>query len=171
MDRPEMVGGSGRISSKLPGWIAGRRRWTRSIRRVLSDDIGRRVPAPAPGQQYPVSVDIHEFYGDSSCNVTLRAAWTIKQPHAAAVQPANEEIQVPASGACPETLAASMSVAVGSVERPDHCWGGTAAVRDPCPIGDIWHVRRSRLGFWEIRWRHTTWNTNPWVAQACRFRF
>ena len=115
LDRPEVVRriGPNQLS------IAGLDRWAapldQIIRRVLSDDIGRRVPAPAPGQQYPVSVDIHEFYGDGSCNVTLRAAWTIRQPHAATVQPANEEIEVPASGACPDTLAATMSIAVGQL--------------------------------------------------------
>jgi uncharacterized protein len=115
LDRPELVRriGPNQLS------IAGLDRWAapldQVIRRVLSDDIGRRVPTPAPGQQYPVSVDIHEFYGDDSCNVTLRAAWTIRQPHAATTQPANEEIQVPSSGACPATLAATMSVAVGQL--------------------------------------------------------
>ncbi len=115
LDRPEVVRRMGPNQLK----ISGLDRWAapldQVIRRVLSDDIGRRVRAPVPGREYPVSVDIHEFYGDDFCNVTLRAAWTVRQPHAAAVQPANEEIEVPSSGACPATLAATMSVAVGQL--------------------------------------------------------
>jgi len=115
LDRPELVRqiGPNQLS------IAGLDRWAapldQMIRRVLSDDIGRRVPSPVQGQQYPVSVDIHEFYGDDSCNVTLRAAWTVRQPHAAAMQPANEDIRVPSTGACPATLAGTMSTAIGQL--------------------------------------------------------
>ena len=129
LDRPEVVRrvGPNQLS------ISGLDRWgaplDQIIRRVLSDDIGRRVPAPVPGREYPVSVDIHEFYGDESCNVTLRAAWTVRQPHAAAAQPANEDIQVPSSGACPVTLAATMSIAVGQLS--DRIIAGVA--RMPAP--------------------------------------
>lgn len=131
LDRPELVRriGPNQLS------ISGLDRWAapldQIIRRVLSDDIGRRVPAPVPGQQYPVSVDIHEFYGDDSCNVTLRAAWTVRQPHAAATQPANEEIQVPSSGACPDSLPATMSVAVGQLS--DRIIAGVARQPAPAP--------------------------------------
>lgn len=115
IDRPEVVRqiGPNQLS------ISGLNRWAapldQMIRRVLSDDIGRRVPSPVQGQQYPVSVDIHEFYGDDSCNVTLRAAWAIRQPHAAATQPANEDIRVSSTGACPATLAGTMSAAIGQL--------------------------------------------------------
>jgi uncharacterized lipoprotein YmbA len=130
LDRPELVR---RIGPNQLN-ISGLDRWAapldQIIRRVLSDDIGRRVPAPVPGQQYPVSVDIHEFYGDDSCNVTLRAAWTVRQPRAAATQPANEEIQVPSSGACPDSLPATMSVAVGQLS--DRIIAGVA--RQPAPV-------------------------------------
>ena len=131
LDRPELVRrvGPNQLS------ISGLDRWAapldQVIRRVLSDDIGRRVPTPVPGQQYPVSVDIHEFYGDESCNVTLRAAWTVRQPHAAATQPANEEIRVPSSGACPATLAATMSVAVGQLS--DRIIAGVGRLPAPAP--------------------------------------
>ena len=130
LDRPEVVRRMGPNQLK----ISGLDRWAapldQIIRRVLTDDIGRRVRAPVPGREYPVSVDIHEFYGDDSCNVTLRAAWTVRQPHAAALQPANEEIQVPSSGgACPETLAATMSVAVGQLS--DRIIAGVARMPPP----------------------------------------
>jgi uncharacterized lipoprotein YmbA len=136
LDRPELVRriGPNQLS------IAGLDRWAapldQVIRRVLTDDIRSRVPAPVAGQQYPVSVDIREFYGDASCNVTLRAAWTVKQSHpgiaqtgAVAAQPANEEIRVPSSGECPATLAATMSVAVGQLS--DRIIAGVA--RTPAP--------------------------------------
>jgi uncharacterized protein len=120
LDRPEVVR---RIGPNQLN-IAGLDRWAapldQTIRRALSDDISRRVPNPAAGQQYSVSVDIHEFYGDGSCNVTLRADWTVKQAHPANAQPAsaqpvNEEIHVPSSGACTATLPATMSIALGQL--------------------------------------------------------
>jgi len=136
LDRPELVRriGPNQLS------IAGLDRWAapldETIRRALSDDIARRVPAPAPGQQYSVSVEIREFYGDSTCNVSLRAGWTLKPSHpegarsanAAPVNPVptNEEIQVPSSGSCPATLAATMSVALGQLS--DRIIAGVARV-------------------------------------------
>jgi uncharacterized lipoprotein YmbA len=131
IDRPELVRqiGPNQLS------VSGLDRWAapldQMIRRVLSDDIGRRVPAPAQGQQYPVSVDIHEFYGDDSCNVTLRAAWTVRQPHAAATQPASEDIRVPSTGACPATLAGTMSTAIGQLS--DRIIAGVARIPAPAP--------------------------------------
>ena len=130
LDRPELVRrvGPNQLS------IAGLDRWAapldETIRRALTDDIARRVPAPAPGQQYSVSVEIREFYGDSTCNVSLRAGWTVKpsRPEVARSAnaapanplptnpvPVNEEIKVPSSGSCPATLAATMSVALGQL--------------------------------------------------------
>lgn len=115
LDRPELVRrvGPNQLS------IAGLDRWAapldQAILRVLTDDIALRVPAPVPGEQHPVTVDIREFYGDADCNVTLRAAWTPKVSRPETVQPMNEEIQVPSSGACPGTLAASMSTALGQL--------------------------------------------------------
>jgi uncharacterized lipoprotein YmbA len=115
LDRPELVRriGPNQLS------IAGLDRWAapldQTILRALSDDIARRVPAPVPGQQYAVSVDIHEFYGDGACNVTLRAAWTPKPSRAENAQPVNEEIQIPSSGSCPATLPATMSIALGQL--------------------------------------------------------
>ena len=115
LDRPELVR---RIGPNQLN-IAGLDRWAapldQVIRRALSDDILRRVPSPAPGQQYSVSVDIREFYGDDACNVTLRAAWTLKQTRPGDVQPVNEEIRVPSSGACTATLPATMSIALGQL--------------------------------------------------------
>ena len=129
IDRPEVVRriGPNQLS------IAGFDRWAapldQTIRRALSDDISRRVPSPSPGQQYSVSVEIHEFYGDGSCNVTLRAAWTLKQSPPASAQPVNEEIQVPSSGACTATLPATMSIALGQLS--DRIIAGVA--RMPAP--------------------------------------
>jgi len=113
------------------------------IHRVLSGDLARRLPAsPAanagelsPGGQHSLSVDIREFYGDANCNVTLRAAWTPKEaratagataratahttppetPHPDPPQAATEDIRVSAIGACPDSLPATMSVALGQL--------------------------------------------------------
>jgi uncharacterized protein len=134
LDRPEIVRriGANQLSiAELDRWAAP---LDQVIRRALSDDIGRRVPAPVPGQQRQVSVDIREFYGDADCNVTLRAAWTAKASRseaAAAVQPANEEISVPSSGACPVTLAATMSIALGQLS--DRIIAGVARLPPPSP--------------------------------------
>jgi uncharacterized lipoprotein YmbA len=98
------------------------------IRRVLSDDLARRLPSspiasadetsPA-GRQHTLSVDIREFYGDANCNVTLRAAWTPKQAGAPAraepVQATTEDVHVSAIGTCPDSLPATMSVALGQL--------------------------------------------------------
>jgi hypothetical protein len=74
-----------------------------------------------------LSVDIREFYGDANCNVTLRAAWTPKQAGATArakagatahpepAQATTEDIHVSATGACPDTLPATMSIALGQL--------------------------------------------------------
>ena len=60
-----------------------------TIRRVLSGDLAARLPAgavanpnePSIGEKrQSLSVDIEEFYGDSRCAVTLRAAWVLKLP-------------------------------------------------------------------------------------------
>jgi len=115
LDRPELVRrvGPNQLS------IAGLDRWAapldQAIQRALADDIGRRVPAPAPEQQYSVSVDIREFYGDADCNVTLRAAWTVRQMRPDGAAPIGETIRVPSSGACPAALPAAMSVALGQL--------------------------------------------------------
>ena len=115
LDRPELVRrvGPNQLS------IAGLDRWAapldQTIQRALADDISRRVPTPAPEQQYSVSVDIREFYGDAACNVTLRAAWTVRQTHPDGAPPALETIQVPSSGACPAALPVAMSAALGQL--------------------------------------------------------
>lgn len=112
IDRPEIVRriGPNQLSvAELDRWAAP---LDDTIRRVLTDDIGRRMPNAAAEPQRPVTVDIHEFYGDASCNVTLRAVWTLKQVGAPAT---TEEIHVPSSGSCPTTLAATMSIALGQL--------------------------------------------------------
>lgn len=115
LDRPEIVRRTGpnRLS------VSGLDRWAapldETIRRVLSDDIARRLHNPSAGLQRSVSVDIHEFYGDAVCNVTLRAVWTARSAGNEASQSFTEEIQVPSGGACPDTLAATMSGALGQL--------------------------------------------------------
>jgi uncharacterized lipoprotein YmbA len=83
------------------------------IRRVLSADLARRLPAGPVAKVQPLSVDIREFYGDANCNVTLRGAWTPKQSHPETAQAIAEEIRVPSTGACPDSLPATMSAALG----------------------------------------------------------
>jgi uncharacterized lipoprotein YmbA len=104
--------------------IAELNRWAapldEMVRRVLSIDLAARVPASPVGeprdQQRSLSVDVLEFYGDAGCAVTLRAAWVLKQPHADNVQ-ATEKVDVPAGGACPAALAATMSRALGQLSE------------------------------------------------------
>ena len=121
IDRPEIVRRTGPNQLSIAEWDRWAAPLDETIRRVLSDDIENRVPNPVPGQQSSVSVDIHEFFGDGACNVTLRAVWTPKQP---AGQPASEDIHVPSSGSCPVTLAATMSIALG--ELSDRIIAGAA---------------------------------------------
>jgi uncharacterized protein len=126
IDRPEMVRrvGPNQLS------VAESDRWAApledTIRRVLTDDVGRRMPAAAAEPQRRVTVDIHEFYGDASCNVTLRAVWTLKPTGA---QGTTEEIHVPSSGPCPTTLAATMSIALGQLS--DRIIAGVARIPPP----------------------------------------
>ena len=123
IDRPEIVRRVG--PSQLS--VADLDRWAAplddTIRRVLTDDIARRVPKSVSELPRLVAVDVREFYGDASCNVTLRAVWALKQP---GVQPASEEIHVPSSGACPGTLADTMSTALGQLS--DRIIAGVARI-------------------------------------------
>jgi uncharacterized protein len=98
------------------------------IRRVLSGDLARRLPS-SPDETWPavrqhsLSVDVSEFYGDANCNVTLRAAWMPKRARATAgatahpepAQATTEDVHVSAVGACPDSLPATMSVALGQL--------------------------------------------------------
>jgi uncharacterized lipoprotein YmbA len=124
IDRPQLV----RQMDANRLQIAEDDRWAapldEMIRRVLLDDLARRLPASpgegsATGRQHALSVDIREFYGDANCNVTLRAAWTPKQAGATAhpepAQATTEDIHVSATGACPDTLPATMSIALGQL--------------------------------------------------------
>jgi uncharacterized protein len=123
IDRPEIVRrvGPNQLNvSELDRWAAP---LDDTIRRVLTDDISRRMPGAPAEPQRPVTVDIHDFYGDASCNVTLRAVWTLKQ---AGAQAATEEIHVPSSGSCPTTLAATMSLALGQLS--DRIIAGVARI-------------------------------------------
>jgi uncharacterized protein len=120
LDRPQIVRqlDANRLQfAELERWAAP---LDEMIRRVLTTDVARRLPAqsagnPGAGRQRSLSVDIGEFYGDASCNVTLRAVWTPKQPHPEAAQATTEEVHVPSTGACPDSLPATMSVALGQL--------------------------------------------------------
>jgi uncharacterized lipoprotein YmbA len=93
------------------------------IRRVLSADLAARLPEglvvdpnqPVPlGQARFLTVNVHEFYGEPSCAVNLRAAWLLMQPRGAALQ-ATEDVHVAPAGKCPEALAATMSQALAQL--------------------------------------------------------
>lgn len=96
-----------------------------TIRRVLSDDLAARLPPgmvanpnePLPGdKRQSLAVDIHEFYADVGCAVTLRASWVLKQGDSQGA-PGAMETTVPASGACSgvKTVPAAMSQALGQL--------------------------------------------------------
>ena len=126
IDRPELVRriGPNQLSvADLDRWAAP---LDDTIRRVLTDDIARRVPGPVSQPPRLVAVDVREFYGDASCNVTLRAVWALKQ---AGAEPVTEEIRVPSSGACPATLADTMSTALGQLS--DRIIAGVARMPPP----------------------------------------
>ena len=129
LNRPELVRRVG--PNQLN--ISGLDRWAapldETIRRVLSDDLARRVPSPAPGPPHSVMIDIREFYGDAGCNVTLRAAWTLQQANSKATPASIEEIHVPTSGACPVMLPETMSIALGQLS--DRIIAGVTRSRAP----------------------------------------
>jgi len=120
LDRPELVTRTGpnRVH------VAGSERWaaplTDQIRRVLSDDLSARLPPgwvadpSEPATTDPrrlLTIAIAEFYGDSSCAVTLRASWSLTQPHASS-QRGSELVQLPSSSPCSGELPAAMSRAL-----------------------------------------------------------
>ena len=94
-----------------------------TIRRVLSNDLAARLPPgtvanpnePFIGEKrQSLAVDISEFYGDSSCTVTLRAAWTLKQADSQTLH-GDEEAKASAPGGCngSGTIPTAMSEALG----------------------------------------------------------
>jgi uncharacterized lipoprotein YmbA len=96
-----------------------------TIRRVLSDDLAARLgPGTVANPNEPsigekrqtLTVDISEFYGDPTCAVTLRAAWTLKQSDSKSVH-GTEETRAAADGACAgaSTIPAAMSQALGQL--------------------------------------------------------
>ncbi len=120
LDRPELVSRTGpnRVH------VAGSQRWAaplaEQIRRVLSDDLSARLPPGLvtdpnePATTEPrrlLTVAIAEFYGDDSCTVSLRASWSMTNPHAA-TQRGSEHVELPASASCPGELPAAMSRAL-----------------------------------------------------------
>jgi uncharacterized lipoprotein YmbA len=120
VDRPELVTRSGpnRVH------VAGLERWAAplpgQIRRVLSDDLSARLPPglvanpdePATSEpRRALTIAIEEFYGDDSCAVSLRAGWSLANPHANVVR-GSEQVQIPPSAPCSGELAAAMSRAL-----------------------------------------------------------
>jgi uncharacterized lipoprotein YmbA len=96
-----------------------------TIRRVLSNDLAARLPAdavanpnePAIGEKrQSLAVDISEFYGDPTCTVTLRAAWTLKQSDSQSLH-GNEEAKASPQGACTDagTIPQGMSRALAQL--------------------------------------------------------
>ena len=96
-----------------------------TIRRVLSNDLAARLPAgavanpnePAIGEKrQSLAVDISEFYGDQSCTVTLRAAWTLKQSDTQSLH-GDEEAKATAQDGCngSATIPGAMSQALGQL--------------------------------------------------------
>lgn len=95
------------------------------IRRVLSDDLAARLPPnmvanpfePSVGEKrQSLAVDVEEFYGDSACSVTLRAAWVLKQPDSQSSR-GTEETKIPGGGDCggAGALPVAMSQALGQL--------------------------------------------------------
>jgi uncharacterized lipoprotein YmbA len=95
------------------------------IRRVLSDNLTARLPPNTVADPYEptlgerrqsLSVDIQEFYGDSGCAVTLRAAWVLKQPDLESIR-GSEEVRAPAGTDCAGAgaLPAAMSQALAQL--------------------------------------------------------
>jgi uncharacterized lipoprotein YmbA len=88
------------------------------IRRVLSADLASRLPpntvldaneSAAGRRLQALALDIHEFYADQSCAVTLRATWVLTPPQtrpgdepaqAEQSRRATEQTRVPSPGAC-----------------------------------------------------------------------
>jgi uncharacterized lipoprotein YmbA len=96
-----------------------------TIRRVLSEDLAARLgPGTVANPNEPsigekrqsLAVDISEFYGDPTCAVTLRAAWTLKQSDSKSVH-GTEEARAAADGPCvgASAIPAAMSQALGQL--------------------------------------------------------
>jgi uncharacterized lipoprotein YmbA len=123
LDRPELV----RRTGPNRVHVAGSERWAAplsdQIRRVLSDDLSARLPPglvadpSEPATTDPrrlLTIAIAEFYGDDSCAVSLRASWSMTNPHAAS-QRGSEQLQLPSSAPCPGELPAAMSRALAAL--------------------------------------------------------
>ena len=104
------------------------------IRRVLVADLAARLPpnrvvdADEPslgGRAQDLAVDVHEFYADAGCAVTLQATWVLAPPPAPSgargsseqARQAREEIEVPSAGACSgsDTVPGAMSRALAQL--------------------------------------------------------
>jgi uncharacterized lipoprotein YmbA len=102
--------------------LAEQDRWAAPIddlvRRTLSNDLAARLPQSAAGAHdstRTLSIDIDDFLADASCNVTLRATWSLAEPNVATIQK-TEQITVAVNGACATSaLPSTMSRALGEL--------------------------------------------------------
>jgi uncharacterized protein len=95
-----------------------------TIRRVLSDDLAARLPPdrvanpfePSVGEKrQSLSVDIGDFYGDSTCSVTLHASWVLKLSDTESSR-GSSDTRIAASGTCTAgAIPAAMSQALGKL--------------------------------------------------------
>jgi len=96
-----------------------------TIRRTLSNDIAARLPQgavanpnePSVGEKrQSLAVDFSEFYGDTGCAVTLRAAWTLKQSDSNSLH-GSEETKASPQGGCKGagSIPEAMSQALGQL--------------------------------------------------------
>jgi len=96
-----------------------------TIRRILSNDIAARLPEgavanpnePSVGEKrQSLTVDFSEFYGDSGCAVTLRAAWTLQQSDSINLH-GSEQTKASAQGGCQGagSIPEAMSQALGQL--------------------------------------------------------
>lgn len=121
LDRLEMVSHDGPNRVR----IAESELWAapldEQIRRILSADLAARLPPQLvvdpeePATIEPrrlLSIAIAQFYGDEQCAVSLRADWTLRNPHAGSRR-GTEEVRIPASAPCAGALPAAMSRALG----------------------------------------------------------
>jgi uncharacterized protein len=114
-----------------------------TIRRVLSNELAARLSPnlivdpyePSVGEKrQSLSVDVQEFYGDTACAVTLKAAWVLKSTDTQSSR-GTEDIGIPSSTGCGgvESLPTAMSQALAQLSDR------IAAVIARTPVADQGH--------------------------------
>jgi uncharacterized lipoprotein YmbA len=120
LDRTQIVRRSGPNQLDLLGLDRWAAPLDEQIRRVLSDDLGRRLPGRVVGPAAPaiseetgiIAVDVDRFDADRQGHVVLIADWSLVAA-GRAVSRRTETIELDASGADPASSAAAMSGALG----------------------------------------------------------